>query len=313
MALTISNAYIETFENNVRHLSQQMRSKLRGAVTEVNKQAEKHNWDRLAASAARLKSSARLVSPAGGNGSGAVGSTDGLVWSRRNTLIKTYDTGEVIEPENVVQMLIDPKNASTQNLVMNMQRQIDDIIIAAATGPAATGDGNTVNFPAGQVVGNGTGEIDIDTILQVAELYDSNDVDPDERRVFVIGPKQKRKLMNLVQVTSSDFQAVQALSTGYLPNFLGFDWIVSNRLNSPATGEIDCLSFTPKGIGLHVAGDIASRVAERADMSFAWQIYLMMHMDAVRVEDEHVVKIHLADTVTVPDCMKICPEEGGEG
>lgn len=298
MAITISNAYIETFENNVRHLAQQMRSKLRGHVTEVNKQSETHNFDRLAASSARQKTSARMVSPAGGDGSGAVGSTDGLVYSRRSTVIRTFDTGEVIEPENLVQMLIDPKNASTQNLVLNMMRQVDDIIIGAATADANDGAGGTVSFPAGQVVGNGTGEIDIDTVLQVQEIFDSNDVDPDETRCIVIGPKQKRALMNLIQVTSNDFQAVKALSTGYLPNFLGFDWVVSNRLNVPDTDEIDCLAFTPKAIGLHVAGDITSRVAERPDMSFAWQVYLMLHMDAVRVEDEHIVKLHLADTVT---------------
>lgn len=298
MAITISNAYIETFENNVRHLAQQMRSKLRGHVTEVNKQSETHNFDRLAASSARQKTSARMVSPAGGDGSGAVGSTDGLVYSRRSTVIRTFDTGEVIEPENLVQMLIDPKNASTQNLVLNMMRQVDDIIIGAATADANDGAGGTVSFPASQVVGNGTGEIDIDTVLQVQEIFDSNDVDPDETRCIVIGPKQKRALMNLIQVTSNDFQAVKALSTGYLPNFLGFDWVVSNRLNVPDTDQIDCLAFTPKAIGLHVAGDITSRVAERPDMSFAWQVYLMLHMDAVRVEDEHIVKLHLADTVT---------------
>lgn len=300
MTITISNAYIETFENNVRHLSQQMRSKLRGHVTEVNKQSETHNFDRLAASSARQKTSARMVSPAGGDGSGAVGSTDGLVYSRRSTVIRTFDTGEVIEPENLVQMLIDPKNASTQNLVLNMMRQVDDIIIGAATADANDGAGGTVPFPASQVVGNGTGEIDIDTVLQVQEIFDSNDVDPDETRCIVIGPKQKRALMNLIQVTSNDFQAVKALSTGYLPNFLGFDWVVSNRLNVPDTDQIDCLAFTPKAIGLHVAGDITSRVAERPDMSFAWQVYLMLHMDAVRVEDEHIVKLHLADTVTAP-------------
>jgi hypothetical protein len=56
--------------------------------------------------------------------------------------------------------------------------------------------------------------------------------------------------------------------------------------------------MTAKAIGLHVAGDIQTRVAERPDMSFAWQIYLMLQMAAVRVEDEHIVRAHFADTVT---------------
>ncbi len=298
MAITVPAAYIETFESNVRQLAQQRISLLRSSVTEVNKQAEKHNWDRLAASTARLKTSARMVSPAGGNGSGAVGATDGLTWTRRNTVIKVYDTGEVIEPEDIVQMLIDPKNASTENLVMNMSRQVDDIIITAALAAAPDGAGGTVAFPAGQIVGDYTTEISLDFILQVDELFYTNDVDPDEPRFFVIGPKQRRKLLQLVEVTSMDYQVRQALATGYLPDFLGFNWIISNRLNVPLATQIDCLAFTKKALGLHVAGDITSRVAERPDMSFAWQCYLMLQMDCVRVEDEHIVQAKLADTVT---------------
>ena len=298
MAITITAAYISSFENTVRQLAQQKQSRLRSCVTEVNKQSSKHNWDRLGASSARAKTSARMVSPAGGNGSGAVDSTDGLAWSRRNTVIATYDTGEVVEPEDVVQMLIDPKSASTENLVMNMMRQVDDIIIAAARlMPPPTVELDAA-FPAGQVVGDGSTEISLDFILQVDELFYTNDVDPDEPRYFVIGPKQRRKLLQLIEVTSSDFQARQALATGYLPDFLGFNWIVSNRLDAPSVGEISCLAFTRKALGLHVAGDITTRVAERSDMSFAWQVYLMLQMAAVRVEDEHIVHAHLADTVS---------------
>lgn len=297
MAITVPNAYIDTFENNVRQLAQQKTSRLRSCVTEVNKQSQTHNWDRLAASTARTKTSARMVSPAGGNGSGAVGATDGLAWTRRNTTTATYDTGEVIEKENILQMLIDPKSASTENLVMNMNRKVDDIIIAAATAAAGDGAGGTVAFPAGQVVGDYLTEIDVDTILQIDELFVSNDVDPDEPKYFVIGPKQRRKLMQLLEVTSSDFQNQKALATGYLPDFMGFNWIVSNRLNVPLANQLDCLAFTAKGIGLHVAGDITADVGERTDMSFAWQVYLQMSMAAVRVEDEHVVHFKAKDTV----------------
>ena len=298
MAITIPAAYIESFESNVRQLAQQNMSRLRGAVTEVNTQSKTHNWDRLSASEARVKTGARMVSPAGGNGSGAVGSTDGLEWTRRNTLIQTYDTGEVVEAEDVVQMLIDPKNASTENLVMNMKRQMDDVIITASTAAAADGAGGTVAFPAGQVVGDYTTEISLDMILEVDEKFQENDVDPDEERFFVIGPKQRRKLLQLVEVTSGDYQARKALADGYLPNFMGFNWILSNRLNAPLAAQLDGLAMTKKALGLHIAGDITTRVQERADMSFAWQLYLQMNCAAVRVEDEHIVKVAFADTVT---------------
>jgi hypothetical protein len=297
MAITVTAAYIESFESTVRQLSQQKTSRLRMCVSEINKQSETHNWDRLAASTARDKTSARMVSPAGGNGSGAVGATDGLAWTRRNTTTAAKDTGEVIEKENIVQMLIDPKSATTENLVMNMHRKMDDVIITAATAAAADGAGGTVAFTAGQTVGDYTTEITLDHILEVDEIFETNDVDPDEPRYFVIGPKQKRKLMQLIEVTSNDFQDKKALATGYLPDFMGFNWIVSNRLLAPAGSQLDCLAFTSKAIGLHIAGDIDVSVAERADMSFAWQVYMVMQIAAVRVEDEHIVRFKAKDTV----------------
>jgi hypothetical protein len=305
MPISIPAAYIETFEQNVRHLAQQKPSRLRQYVTEINKQSQTHNWDRLAASASRKKTSARMVSPGGGSGSGAVGSTDGLDWTRRNTVIQVYDTGEVVESEDITQMLIDPKSSVTENLAMNMRRRVDDILIDGANKPAPDGAGGTVAFPAGQILGGATEIISLDHILQIQELFGQNDIDPDEPKVLVIGPTQQRKLMQLVEVTSGDFQAVKALSTGYLPNWLGFDWVVSTRLNAPddaqawepAAGQIYCLAFTKKALGFHVAKDISAQVAQRPDMSFAWQLYCELHMDASRVEDEHIVRLHLKDAL----------------
>jgi hypothetical protein len=297
--ITISNAYIETFERNVRHLAQQSDTRLRQFVTEVNEQSEIHNWDRLAQSAAVQKTAARVATPVGGNAAGGAGSTDGLDWSRRRTLIRTFHTGELFEAEDPVQMLIDPQSSIVMNLAMNMKRQVDDIIIDAALKNATDGDGAAVPFPAGQKIGDGTTVITLDTVLEVEEKFLSNDVDPDERKCFVISPRQKRKLMQLMEVTSGDFQASKALATGRLPNWMGFDWIVSNRLTditNPGT-SIDCLAFTRKGLGLHVARDISSRVSERDDLSYAWQVYAVLTMDAVRTEDEHVVHIDLLNSV----------------
>jgi len=300
MAISIDNAYVESFESAVRHLAQQGTTKLRNFVTEVQNQSESHNWDRLAASAARLKDTPRKVSPSGGNGSGAVGSTDGLAWTRRKTVVETWDTGEVVEQENVVQMLIDPNSASTQNLAMNMRRAVDDILITAATGDVLDGDNNAVSFPAGQVVGSASTLMSLDVVLETSQMFYDNDIDPDEGKVFVISPLIQRKLMQLMEVTSGDYQNSKALATGYLPAWMGFDWVVSTRLLHPtAPGtDISCLAFTRKALGLHVAKDISAKVGERTDMSFAWQLYCHMTMGAARVEDEHIVHVLLKDALT---------------
>ena len=286
MAITIDKVYIQTFERNVRHLAQQADTRLRRFVTEKATDGQKHNWERLGSGEASLKAAARVATP-----------TSDLPWSRRVSLAQTYHMGETVEQEDVVQMLIDPNSNVSAAIANGMKRKIDDILIAAATGTALNGDGTTSTFPAGQVVGDGTGVISIDNILEVQEKFYKNDIDPDESKVMVISPTVQRKLMSLMEVTSGDYQNSKALATGMLPNWMGFDWVVSNRLLIPAVGQISCLAFTKRALGFQVNRDITAKVAEDPSLSFAWRIYAMMTMGAVRTEDEHIVHLKVKNAI----------------
>lgn len=286
MAISIDNVYIQTFERNVRHLAQQSDTRLRRFVTEKATDGEKHNWERLGSGEASLKASARVATP-----------TSDLPWSRRVSLAQTYHMGETVEQEDVVQMLVDPNSNVSMAIANGMKRKIDDILIAAATGTALNGDGSTSAFPASQLVGDGTTVVSIDSILAVQEIFYKNDIDPDEPKVMVINPTVQRKLMSLMEVTSGDYQNSKALATGMLPNWMGFDWVVSNRLLIPAAGQISCLAFTKRALGFQVNRDISAKVAEDPSLSFAWRLYAAMTMGAVRTEDEHIVHLKLKDAL----------------
>lgn len=290
MAITIDQAYIDTFENNVRHLAQQTMAKLRGTVMERSVQSESHNWERLGTLDATAKTAARTATP-----------TQDAAWSRRVSVPATYHIGTSTELEDPVQMLVDPNSNLTRAISAGMQRKFDDIIIDSATAAALDGNGVSNTFPAGQVVGNGTASISFDMITEVQEKFMLNNIGPEVPKVFVVGPTQVRKLMQLTQMTSRDFVDAKALqdlnSTGIVPNWMGFTWIVSTRLNAPAAGQLDCLAYTQDAIGLQVNKDISTRVAEDPSLSFAWRLYAHMTVGAVRVEDEQIVKATVLDSV----------------
>lgn len=287
---SISNVYIQTFEQNLRHLAQQGETKLRGKVMERASNGENHNWERLGAGLAVQKTTTLVDTP-----------VQELAWSRRVSAAQTWHAGEATEQEDPVQMLVDPNSNITQNLAMSMRRAVDDLIIGAATGDATDGAGNAVAFPAGQLVGDGTGEITFDMVTEVQEKFMANDIDPSYPKCFVVGPKQVRKLMQLTEQTSADYvhrEALQRLSaSGIVPNWMGFTWIMSTRLLAPVGGQLSCLAFTERAIGMQVNKDITARVAEDPSKSFAWRLYTHMTMGAVRVEDEHIVHALVADTV----------------
>jgi hypothetical protein len=287
MSATIPNVYVQTYESAVRHLAQQGTTRLRPWVAERSVQSEGHNWERIAATSAQQKTTRKQATP-----------DNETAWSRRKSIPVTYDTGDVTEQEDIVQMIVDPNSNYAKAQGMAMRRAHDDEIIKAATGDSRDGDGNAVTFPAGQVVGDGTVAITFDIVTQVTEKFMANDIDPDEEKVFVISPAQCRKLLQLTEATSGDYNALRPLtSKGYVESWMGYTWLVSTRLLAPSAGEVDCFAMTRQALGLQVNKDIWSRVTEDASISYAWRVYTASSFGAIRVEDEHLVRVHLSETI----------------
>lgn len=294
MVNTVDNVFVSTYESILRHLAQQMPSRLRSKVTERGTNSEEHNWERLGSAEAQVKTTRLQATP-----------VQDWPWSRRVSVPTTYDVGDSTEQEDIVQMIIDPNSNLAQSQGYAMKRAFDDEIIAAATGTALDGLGAANAFPAGQKVFGVTVDVydtslNFDLVTQVTEKFLDNDIDPDEPKCMVIGPVQARKLLQLTEATSGDYVYAKALGeNGYIENWMGYQWIVSTRLNHPtAPGtDIDCFAMTKKAIGLMVDRDVTSRIAEDPSISFAWRIYSFMTIGAVRVEDEHIVQLQLADTI----------------
>ena len=173
MANTISNVYIETFEQNLRHVAQQETVRLKPWVQVRGEESENHNWEKLGSSDASLKTTRLQATP--------VADT---AWGRRVAVSATWDNGESTEQEDPVQMLVDPNSNLVMSLGYSMRRAQDDVIIAAATAAALEGDGTTTAFTAGQTVGDYTTPITFDAITEVQEIFMSHDIDP---RLLLLG------------------------------------------------------------------------------------------------------------------------------
>jgi hypothetical protein len=287
MANTVDAVYVDTFEQNLRHVAQQENTKLLPWVAVRGEESENHNWEKLGSSDASIKTTRLQATP--------VADT---LWSRRVSVSAILDNGESTEQEDPVQMIIDPNSNLVMSLGFSMRRARDDVIIAAATAAALNGDASTTAFTAGQTVGDYSTPISFDAVTAVQELFMQNDIDPSVPKVAVVGPTQVRKLMQLTEQTSGDYVHAQALQNyGIVPNWLGFTWINSTRLLLPDTDQIDCLFMTQRAIGMNIPKNITAKVQEDPSISFAWRIYCFTVMGAVRVEDKQIVRGKFADTL----------------
>jgi len=290
MSATINNTYIAEFNQYLRHLASQEYSRLDGTVDTVSCGGETYSFDRVGNKEASQKTSRAQPTPI----------TD-YDFSRRTAVVKTFDVGELIEHEDQIQAKVSISGGLVKEMAHSMARAKDDEIIRAFGADALDGDGSAVPFPAEQIVGDGAAPISFDFVTEVQEKFLDNDLQGEVRKYFVISPKQVRKLLQLTEQTSSDFvtrEALQKLNAGLIvPNWMGFTWICSTRLLSPAGGEIDCWAYTDRAIGMALNRDVTTFMQQDPSRSYAWSLYSQATYGAVRVHDEHIVRCHLADTL----------------
>ena len=133
----------------------------------------------------------------------------------------------------------------------------------------------------------------IDKLLATKHFFDAGDVDPSIKRYIVCGAKQIQDLLNTTEVKSADFNTIKALAQGDINSFLGFEFIMSNRVAMDGTNTDDrlCFAFTQDAVKLAIGADVKAKISERDDKSYATQVYYSMALGAVRMEEEKVFQI----------------------
>ena len=282
MSTQITTAFVNQFSANVQMLSQQMGSLLRNAVDVESVNGEKAFFDQVGSAAAVKKTSRHADTP--------------LIetpHTRRMVTMSDYEYGDLIDDQDRVRLLIDPTSTYGRAAAAAMGRAMDDEIIAAALGTALTGkDGSTSTaLPAGQKIAHGSAGLTIAKLVSAKELLDAASVDPSIPRHIIVSPKQVSDLLNNTTVTSSDFNTVKALAQGEINTFVGFNFIVSNRLTTDSNSDRQVIAFASDGIKLAMGKEPSAKIDERADKSYATQVYYCQTIGATRMEEEKVVEI----------------------
>jgi hypothetical protein len=282
MSTQVNTAFVNQFSANVSMLSQQMGSLLRGAVDVESVTGEKAFFDQIGEAAAVARTSRHGDTP--------------LVetpHSRRMVSLTSYEWADLIDDADKVRMLIDPTSSYARAAAAAIGRAMDDAVIDALGGTAKTGkEGSTsTSFPSTQKIAHGSGGLTIAKLVNAKKLLDANSVDPSIKRFIVVSPEQIEDLLNSTTVTSSDFNTVKALVQGDINTFVGFEFIVSNRLKVDSTPSRLCYAFAQDGIKLAIGKDIMARIDERSDKSYSTQVYYCATFGATRMEEDKVVEI----------------------
>jgi hypothetical protein len=289
---TIPQHYPVQFETNWRHRVQAKQSLLKEYVTLDSIQGKEKSYNFLETAIMR-----EITTRAGETTSQDQATAKRWNRTRGYDAVKRFDEfddallGQIVLPDSDVVM----SHAAAY------KRKCDELIAAAAVGTAYTGeDGVTaVTVPAGQQVAVNYVETGAaaNSGLTVGKLraamfrLDDAEVDEDEERFFVAGPKQKEELLRSTEVTSKDYNVVQALVEGRIDRFMGFKfrWTKRTVINT-STDIRSCFAYVKSGIVLSDDG-LKTHMDILPTQNHALQIRSVARLGAARVEEEKVVVV----------------------
>ena len=290
MSSEISTAFVQHYSANVQMLSQQMGSRLRDTVRIENIVGKNAFIDQIGVATAQLRTSRNADTP-------QIDTPHG----RRRLSLADYEYADLIDDQDKVRMLIDPTSSYAMAAAAAMGRAMDDVIISAATGAASTGEtgSGTANLEAttNSVCSSSSNDgLTIAKLTEAKRKLDLQDVDPSIPRYIAVGPKQIEDLLGTTQVTSSDFNTVKALVSGDVDTFMGFRFVMTNRLSIDSNDIRKCFAWAEDGLTLGIGKDISARIDERADKGYATQVYYCMSIGSTRMEENKVCQIFYDET-----------------
>lgn len=291
MSMNIPTHFVQQYSTNISLLLQQKGSKLRNAVTvgsHVGKQAspvDQFGTLEMQPVTSRFSPITRSDAP-----------TD-----RRWVFPSDFDLAQQVDEFDKLRLLTDPSSALVQTAVNAAGRQMDRLICSAFTGTAKTGETgatSTAFTAANEVdvaVGGANSRLNVAKLKAVKELMMAKFVDFDMEEVYVgITAADHASLLNEIQIVSTDFNSRPVLVDGKVQQFLGFNFIHCELIETALAGtnEVTLPVWCKSGMYMGIWNDIQNSVDRRTDLqSQPWQVYTKMTAGATRLEENKVFAI----------------------
>ena len=285
MSFQVTTAFVQQYTTNVQLLLQQRGSKLRDAVTVGSYTGKAAKAvEQIGAVTAQRKTSRHSDTP-------LISTPHDARW----VFPTDFEWADMIDDQDKLRMLIDPTSPYAVNGAYALGRSMDDLIIEAALGTAKTGENGDVNTPftvPGQQIANAGAGLTIAKLREAKKILMQNEVDPSVDQLYMaVTAKQLDNLLGTTEVTSSDFNTVKALVQGDVDTFMGFKFIHIERLPVDGSSHRRVIAWAKSGLHLGMWNDITTKISERADKSYANQVYVKGTFGATRTEEKKVVEI----------------------
>jgi hypothetical protein len=286
----ITTAFVRQYSSDVQHLLQTRGSQLRPYVM----------WD--------------TYKGEGGRPVNQIGSVTAVKKTVRHADTPVADTphaarwiepadyevpADLIDKEDRLRILFDPAGPYQQAHAFALGRAIDAEIVGAFFATSKTGPqgGSTEAFDTTnyQIAAGGTNLTvpKLRTALRMLMAAKNRlEVDPP---YIAITARQHDSLLQEPEVISRDYNSALVMEDGKVRRFLGFTFIHLEELGIDGASARRCPCWVKSGMHSGMWNDIETRISERADKSYATQVYSRGTFGATRLEQGKVIEILCAE------------------
>lgn len=290
MSTEITTAMVRQFVGGIDLLQQQMDSRFSSRVrTETLTSAEHAEFDQVDATgmtdiASRHQDTVITDTP----------------HRRRVVTPIAASVADLIDPPDLRRVINDPQNAYVQSFAAASNRKHDDRVIAAFFATSITGKGGTstaafdsTNY---QVAVAASG-MSLDKMRQASQKLKAAENMKDSGAYMwylAYSSIQQQDLLEDSTITSADYNTVRALVDGSLSTFLGFEHVLSERLDTDSSSYRRCPAWVKQSMLLARSLTGRASIAVRPDKEDSIQVRYENDSGATRMDEKGVVEI-LAD------------------
>lgn len=304
MSLQVPEHYPQKFSTNTEMLVQQSGGRLREAVTTGNYEgSESARYVNQVGTTRPNKNLARL--------SGTP--LNDIPADSRWIFPNEYDHASYITKQDEVRLMIDLKGPYVMAAHEAMGRAEDEELLLSFFADAKTGKtgATTTSFPGTQIVPVTTGGGGSNVGLNVPKLRAAKvklkqaGVDLRSDQIFMaITAEDEDDLLNEIQIISDEYKALRPVfdDNGNLMRFMGINFIqieLADATSYPdaaaalvnGSGHRLLPMWVKSGIHLGYWNRLYTRVDERPDLRYAWQMYTRQVLGGTRTQEKKVVQV----------------------
>ena len=286
MSIQVSTAFVQQYTEGIDLLVQQKGSRFRNALRlETGITGKQAFFDQIGATAAVKRTTRHSDTP-----------IVNTPHARRMAPMIDYEWADLVDDPDKIKVLNDPTNAYSMNAAHAMGRAMDDEVIDAALGTAATGETGTgtATLPAGQIDGTAAGYT-LARLFTASANLKANENDMDEPWYSTLSAAGEEDLIqdSTFVASSRDFVNDQPVVSGRLMRLGGFNFVHTQRHLLTATSEQRHFLWRQSAITLAIGKDSTGRIGERADKSYSTQVFYSMTIGAVRMEELGVYELQV--------------------